>query len=165
MKTIAVGAGCRKERVEELVAERLLKHHYRQKLFQCSRVVSFRVSRDSVTIQLFTIAAHHVRQDAANGSDCFFNVHLPLARRHVYPDAASCTLMEVNLISREELYELVWSSPMTQAAEKFKVSGSYMARVCSALNVPRPNGAIGRNLPSTRLQCARHCRSRDRGTS
>jgi hypothetical protein len=42
------------------------------------------------------------------------------------------------MISREELYELVWSIPMVKVAEKFSVSGSYMARVCSVLNVPRP---------------------------
>ena len=42
------------------------------------------------------------------------------------------------MVSREELYELVWSIPMTKVAEKFLVSGSYMARVCSVLNVPRP---------------------------
>jgi hypothetical protein len=42
------------------------------------------------------------------------------------------------MISREELYELVWSMPMTKVAEKFAVSGSYMARVCSVLGVPRP---------------------------
>lgn len=42
------------------------------------------------------------------------------------------------MISREELYELVWSMPMTKAAEKFSVSGSYLARVCTALRVPRP---------------------------
>ena len=42
------------------------------------------------------------------------------------------------MVSREELYELVWSMPMTKVAEKFKVSGSYMARVCSVLRVPRP---------------------------
>lgn len=42
------------------------------------------------------------------------------------------------MVSREDLYELVWSRPMTQVAEKFSVSGSYMARVCSVLNVPRP---------------------------
>ncbi len=39
------------------------------------------------------------------------------------------------MISREELYELVWSVPMVKVAEKFKVSGSYMARVCANLNV------------------------------
>lgn len=42
------------------------------------------------------------------------------------------------MIAREELYELVWSTPMTKVAEKFSVSGSYMARVCSVLGVPRP---------------------------
>lgn len=46
--------------------------------------------------------------------------------------------MEVYLISREELYELVWSMPMTKAAVRFTVSGSYLARVCSTLRVPRP---------------------------
>jgi hypothetical protein len=42
------------------------------------------------------------------------------------------------LVSREELYEMVWSTPMLKVAEQFKVSGSYMARVCAALRVPRP---------------------------
>jgi len=42
------------------------------------------------------------------------------------------------MVSRQELYELVWSVPMMKVAERFSVSGSYMARVCSSLNVPRP---------------------------
>jgi len=42
------------------------------------------------------------------------------------------------MVSREELYELVWSMSMTKVAENFSVSGSYMARVCSLLRVPRP---------------------------
>ena len=46
--------------------------------------------------------------------------------------------MEAEVVSREELYEMVWSVPMVKVAEKFTVSGSYMARVCSALHVPRP---------------------------
>ncbi len=41
-------------------------------------------------------------------------------------------------MTREELYELVWSKPMTEVAKSFDVSGSYMARVCTVLNVPRP---------------------------
>lgn len=45
---------------------------------------------------------------------------------------------ELDVITREELYELVWSKPMTQVAEQFDVSGSYLARVCSVLRVPRP---------------------------
>jgi hypothetical protein len=42
------------------------------------------------------------------------------------------------MISREELYGLVWAEPMTRLAERFEVSGSYLARVCTRLNVPRP---------------------------
>lgn len=42
------------------------------------------------------------------------------------------------MISREELYELVWSQPMTKVAKQFHVSGSFMARVCTQLNIPRP---------------------------
>lgn len=43
-----------------------------------------------------------------------------------------------NMVKREELYELVWSTPMIKVAEKFEVSGSYLARVCTELRVPRP---------------------------
>jgi hypothetical protein len=46
--------------------------------------------------------------------------------------------MEPDSVSRQELYEMVWSMPMIKVGEQFKVSGSYMARVCSALRVPRP---------------------------
>jgi hypothetical protein len=46
--------------------------------------------------------------------------------------------MGADVVSREELYELVWSAPMVKVAEKFNVSGSYMARVCSTLHVPHP---------------------------
>jgi hypothetical protein len=44
-----------------------------------------------------------------------------------------------NPITREQLYELVWSTPMLRVAERFGVSSSYMARVCTELQVPRPN--------------------------
>ena len=47
-------------------------------------------------------------------------------------------MMGANVITREELYELVWSTPMSKVAQKFDVSGSYLARVCTALRVPRP---------------------------
>jgi hypothetical protein len=40
--------------------------------------------------------------------------------------------------TREALYELVWSQPMVKLADRFGVSSSYMARVCTLLNVPRP---------------------------
>ena len=42
------------------------------------------------------------------------------------------------MVSRDELYRLAWTEPMTKIAEQFEVSGSYLARVCTLLNVPRP---------------------------
>ena len=42
------------------------------------------------------------------------------------------------MVSREELYRLVWSEPINRIAERFDVSGSYLARICTLLNVPRP---------------------------
>lgn len=41
-------------------------------------------------------------------------------------------------VSRERLYEEVWAEPMTTVAKKYGVSGSFLARVCTLLNVPRP---------------------------
>lgn len=41
-------------------------------------------------------------------------------------------------LTREALYSLVWSRPMLRVAARFGVSSSYMARVCTHLNVPRP---------------------------
>lgn len=46
--------------------------------------------------------------------------------------------MGTNVITREDLHELVWSTPMIKVAEKFEVSGSYLARVSTELRVPRP---------------------------
>lgn len=65
------------------------------------------------------------------------------------------------MISREELYQLVWSKPMTKVADQFAVSGTYMARVCTLLNVPRPARgywaklAVGKAPPPEPLPDAR----------
>jgi hypothetical protein len=41
-------------------------------------------------------------------------------------------------ITREELYKLVWSKPMTELAKEFGMSDVGLAKVCKKLNVPRP---------------------------
>ena len=41
-------------------------------------------------------------------------------------------------VPRDALYALVWSEPMIKVAAKFGVLSSYLARVCTLLNVPRP---------------------------
>lgn len=42
-------------------------------------------------------------------------------------------------VTREKLYEEVWSKPMTVVAAGYDVSANYLARVCEHLNVPRPS--------------------------
>lgn len=41
-------------------------------------------------------------------------------------------------ITREELYKLVWSKPLTELANEFGMSDVGLAKVCKKLNVPRP---------------------------
>jgi len=61
------------------------------------------------------------------------------------------------MVTREELYALVWSQPMIKAAERYDVSGTYLARVCTLLNVPRPPRghwqklAVGKRAPQEPL--------------
>lgn len=65
------------------------------------------------------------------------------------------------MITREELFDLVWTVPMVTVAKRFNVSGSYLARVCSRLNVPRPARgywaklAVGKALARPALPQAR----------
>ena len=65
------------------------------------------------------------------------------------------------MVSREELHRLVWSEPMTKIGERFGVSGSYLARVCTLLNVPRPERgywaklAVGKAPPQVPLSAPR----------
>jgi hypothetical protein len=47
-------------------------------------------------------------------------------------------------VSRERLYEEVWAEPMTKVVLKYNVSSSFMARVCTWLNVPRKSANFGR---------------------
>ncbi|RVK92420.1 hypothetical protein CN151_32390 [Sinorhizobium meliloti] len=42
------------------------------------------------------------------------------------------------MISREELHRLVWTEPASSLAGRLGVSASYLVRVCTALDVPRP---------------------------
>ena len=41
-------------------------------------------------------------------------------------------------ITRDELYDLVWSTPMRSVARTLGVSDVYLARVCASLDVPHP---------------------------
>ncbi|KAA0894075.1 hypothetical protein [Oryzomonas rubra] len=54
----------------------------------------------------------------------------------MYESAVSAR--KANRVSREQLYEEVWAEPMTKVALKYCVSSSFLARICTRLNVPRP---------------------------
>jgi hypothetical protein len=53
-------------------------------------------------------------------------------------DGTGATPEELQDLTREVLYGLVWAEPMLKVAARFKVSSSYMARICGLMNVPRP---------------------------
>jgi hypothetical protein len=60
-------------------------------------------------------------------------------------------------VTREALYALVWSEPMLKVAARYGVSSSYMGRICTLLNVPRPERgywaklAVGKAPPKPAL--------------
>ncbi|WP_236710361.1 hypothetical protein [Pseudomonas sp. RIT-PI-q] len=43
-----------------------------------------------------------------------------------------------DVVTRASLYEQAWSIPMTKIGERYGVSSSYLARVFTSLNIPRP---------------------------
>ncbi|MGO4813790.1 hypothetical protein AB4156_30070 [Cupriavidus sp. 2MCAB6] len=82
---------------------------------------------------------------------------------HNIPDGSHDTGSDAvpGVMSRESLYQLVWAEPMLKVAASFGVSSSYMARVCTLLNVPRPARgywaklAVGKAPAKPRLPDAR----------
>lgn len=64
-----------------------------------------------------------------------------LHNRHIYLLVSIGVIMDKSKdtrVSREQLYEEVWAEPMTTVALKYKVSSSFLARICTRLKVPRP---------------------------
>ena len=49
-------------------------------------------------------------------------------------------------ISRQELYELVWSKPLTKLSKEFGVSDSRLGRICRELKVPLPGMGYWRKV-------------------
>ena len=55
-------------------------------------------------------------------------------------------------VTRQELYDLVWSRPLTHVAKDFGISGSMLGRICKDRNVPRPPRGYWANLKATSLK-------------
>lgn len=49
-------------------------------------------------------------------------------------------------ISREALFEQVWSEPMLRVAARYGVSSNFLVRVCERLNVPHPGRGYWQQL-------------------
>jgi hypothetical protein len=65
-----------------------------------------------------------------------------------------------HIVTRQELYDLVWSTPMTKLAAQFGVSGRGLAKICTRAGVPVPKPVYwakvhaGQSIAST--GCHRH---------
>ena len=75
----------------------------------------------------------------------------------IAPKAESPTLQstETRRLKRRELYNLVWSAPMDQAASELGISDHLLARICHRHRVPTPprgfwaNKAAGKKVRPT----------------
>ncbi|MDX9694305.1 MAG: hypothetical protein RBT49_00785 [Bacteroidales bacterium] len=47
--------------------------------------------------------------------------------------------MEKTTLTREQLYDLVWSTPMIQLAKKYKISDNGLRKICRRMNIPTPD--------------------------
>lgn len=67
-------------------------------------------------------------------------------------DISPCNIAVRMPLDRAALYELVWSEPMLKVGERLGVSSSYMARVCTLMNVPRPERGYWAKLAAGKTQ-------------
>jgi hypothetical protein len=54
------------------------------------------------------------------------------------PWSSKSSSENVHTVSREELYEQVWSQPMTKVAAKYGVTGTALKKVCDRHKIPTP---------------------------
>ena len=65
-------------------------------------------------------------------------------------------------LSRQELYDLVWSKPVTEVAKELGISDVALAKRCRALNIPLPD--VGeRGVFTTRLNVSSSARTPGHG--
>jgi hypothetical protein len=46
--------------------------------------------------------------------------------------------MEKIILTREELYDLVWSLPMLSLSKKYEISDTGLRKICWRMNIPLP---------------------------
>jgi hypothetical protein len=54
--------------------------------------------------------------------------------------------MDQQLLTRKELYDLVWSTPLTTLAKKYGLSDNGLRKICNKLNIPLPKSGYWMKL-------------------
>jgi|ERR1035437_92561 hypothetical protein len=54
--------------------------------------------------------------------------------------------MEKTTLTRKELYDLVWSTPMTAISKKYEISSDRLKGICKKVNVPMPDNGYWQKL-------------------
>src|SRR4051812_46133130 len=54
--------------------------------------------------------------------------------------------MEKSVLSRQELYDLVWSESILSASMRYKISASALRKICTEMDVPIPKAGHWQKL-------------------
>ncbi|MGZ3859531.1 MAG: hypothetical protein ACXVMS_08370 [Flavisolibacter sp.] len=49
-------------------------------------------------------------------------------------------------LTRQQLYDLVWSEPMTTLAKRFSISDTGLRKICQGMNIPLPTAGYWTKL-------------------
>src|SRR5476649_177159 len=58
--------------------------------------------------------------------------------------------MATHRFTRQELYDLVWSEPMTKLAARYRISGNGLAKACRRADIPVPRRGYWSKLQAGR---------------
>jgi hypothetical protein len=67
------------------------------------------------------------------------------------PWSSKSSSENVHTVSREELYEQVWSQPMTKVAAKYGVTGTALKKICDRHKIPTPERGYWAKLEHGKL--------------
>lgn len=59
----------------------------------------------------------------------------------------------IHRITRQELYELVWSQPLNRLAQDLGISGNALAKICDRMLVPHPSRGYWSSQGGSRREC------------
>ena len=54
--------------------------------------------------------------------------------------------MEKTTLSRQQLYDLVWSEPLSRLAKKYCISDNGLRKMCKSMNIPLPSNGYWKKI-------------------